>query len=103
MQKISSYNCNFPTLNRAQHYAFVHYYNSETPTHTLAHTLTWAAVGGQVAVAVSVAASAAVDGAVILIGAAVRPCVCKPRLGSWFTYIQQTWPGHRHNVVYYQC
>lgn len=42
----------------------------------------WAAVGGQVAVAVSVAAGAAVDGAVIVIGAVVRPCVCKPRLGS---------------------
>lgn len=44
MQKISSYNCNFPTLNRAQHYAFVHYYNSETPTHT--HTRSHTHLGG---------------------------------------------------------
>ncbi len=80
----------------------MHLYTTTTARLLHTHTLTWAAVGGQVAVAVSVAAGAAVDGAVIVIGAVVRPCVCKPRLGSWFTYIQQTWPvKHRHNVIYY--
>lgn len=57
--------------------------------------LTWAAVGSQVAVTVPVAGRAAVDGAVIVIVAGIRPCVCQPRLSGRFTDVEKSWPMGR--------
>ena len=60
--------------------------------------LTWATIRGQVAVTVATACRAAIDGAVIVIVASVRPCVCQPWLCGRFTDVEKSWPKEKRHA-----